>query len=348
MSEPVLEVRAVRKAYGRVAAVDGVDLTIAEHELVALVGPSGCGKSTLLRLAAGLAAVDTGTICIAGDVVDDGVRRVEPEHRHAGLVFQEHSLFPHLSVADNITFGLRDLPRSGRAERRDHWLGVIGLGGHGDRYPHELSGGERQRVALARALAPGPRLVLLDEPFASLDPNLRARLRTDIVDVLRTTRTPALFVTHDQTEALTVGDRVAVMRAGRIEQLGGPDDVFHRPRNRFVAGFMGEAAFLPVGGCATELGPLTGERQARDGVLLVVRPHAVALDGPGGRGTTVTVVAGEFQGPTRTYTLRLPSGALLRATVPHTTRLDVGDEVRASLRPGDHAVVPGDEADERI
>ncbi len=169
----VLELRAVRKVYGRIAAVDGVDLTVADHELVALVGPSGCGKSTLLRVAAGLEAVDEGTIRVGGEVVDDGVRRVEPEHRRTGLVFQEHALFPHLTVADNITFGLRGVPRSTRTERCDHWLGVVGLVGHGARYPHELSGGERQRVALARALAPAPRLVLLDEPFASLDPNLR-------------------------------------------------------------------------------------------------------------------------------------------------------------------------------
>ena len=180
-------------------------------------------------MVAGLAAADRGEIRIGGDVVDDGVRRVEPEHRRTGLVFQEHALFPHLTVADNIAFGLRDLSRAERAARGDHWLDVIGLAQHGRRYPHELSGGERQRVALARALAPEPRLVLLDEPFASLDPNLRIRLRADIVAILRSTGTPALFVTHDQAEALSIGDRVAVMRDGRIEQDGPPDDVYHRP-----------------------------------------------------------------------------------------------------------------------
>jgi iron(III) transport system ATP-binding protein len=329
----VLGLRGVRKAFGGVAAVAGVDLEVGEHELVALVGPSGCGKSTLLRMAAGLTDADAGEIRIAGEVVDDGVRRVEPEHRRTGLVFQEHALFPHLSVADNITFGLRRVGRTERAQRAAHWLGVIGLAGHGSRFAHELSGGERQRVALARALAPAPRLVLLDEPFASLDPNLRARLRADIVAVLRDTGTPALFVTHDQAEALSIGDRVAVMRAGLVEQDGRPDHVYHRPANRFVAGFMGEATFLPVAAGATELGRCA----APDGTLLVVRPHDVAPD-PDGIATTVRGV--EFHGPTRTYRLALPSGTELLATVPHTVVAPVGGGLRVALRDGEHASVP--------
>jgi iron(III) transport system ATP-binding protein len=342
VSDAVLEVRGARKAFGSVDAVAGVDLTVADHEIVALVGPSGCGKSTLLRLAAGLAALDDGEIRIAGDVVDDGVRRVEPEHRRTGLVFQEHALFPHLSVADNIAFGLRDVPRAQRPARCDHWLGVIGLSGYGRRYPHELSGGERQRVALARALAPGPRLVLLDEPFASLDPNLRDRLRADIVAVLRTTGTPALFVTHDQAEALSVGDRVTVMRAGRIEQDAAPEDVYRHPANRFVAGFMGDAAFLPVSGGATELGTVTGNGSGADEPeLLVVRPQDVTITAPDD-GVPATVLTAEFHGATRTYRLRLPSGAEVRATVPHTVQVGVGDRVAVTLGPGDHALVPAD------
>lgn len=245
-ADDALRLTAARKSFGSVRAVDDVDLTVADHEVLALVGPSGCGKSTLLRLVAGLTGIDSGQIRIGSDVVDDGSRRAEPEHRHVGLVFQEHALFPHLTVADNVTFGLRSLPRAERANRRDHWLAVVGLGGHGDRYPHELSGGERQRVALARALAPQPRLILLDEPFASLDPNLRTQIRADVLAVLRSTGTAALFVTHDQVEALATGDRIAVMRGGRIEQAGTPVEVFHEPRNRFVAEFMGEANLLPL------------------------------------------------------------------------------------------------------
>jgi iron(III) transport system ATP-binding protein len=339
MTDPVLDLRGVHKAFGPITAVAGVDLVVAEQELVALVGPSGCGKSTLLRVVAGLTAADQGEIRIGGEVVDDGSRCVEPEHRRTGLVFQEHALFPHLSVAGNIGFGLRGLTRSDRTARAEHWLGVIGLAGHGDRYPHELSGGERQRVALARALAPEPQLMLLDEPFASLDPNLRVRLRADIVGILRSTGTPALFVTHDQEEALSIGDRVAVMRAGRIEQDASPDEVYHRPANRFVAGFIDQTAFLPVTNGATELGPIPSEAPG-DG-LVVLRAHDVVIDADG-RGTEATVVASEFHGASRTHTLQLPSGAIVLATTPHTTRLEPGDGVHASLRPGHHTVVAAD------
>ena len=187
--------------------------------------------------------------------------------------------------------------------------------------------------------------MLLDEPFASLDPNLRGRLRTEIVEVLRLTGTPALLVTHDQADALTIGDRVAVMRAGRIEQLGRPDDVFHRPANRFVAGFMGEAVFLPVdGGRRTELGPLDGDQPIDSGAQLVVRPDGVTIvSDPAAPGVPTTVVAAEFRGATRTYTLRLPSGTLLLCTQPHTIQLELGSEVRVSLRPGEHAVVRREE-----
>ncbi len=254
-STPALQLSGVSKSFGSTRALVDVDLEVADGELLALVGPSGCGKSTLLRVVAGLNAADRGTVHIGGVLVEDGTRRADPEHRDVGLVFQEHALFPHLTVSDNLTFGLRNLPRTERQLRRDHWLRMIGLEGNGNRYPHELSGGERQRVALARALAPHPRLMLLDEPFASLDPNLRMQIRADVVELLHQTGTAAVFVTHDQAEALSVGDRIAVIRAGQIEQVGTPDVVFHRPGNRFVAGFMGPAAFLELDATnTTELG----------------------------------------------------------------------------------------------
>ena len=238
-----LRVEGVTKRFGAVAAVDGVDLTLEPGEILALVGPSGCGKSTLLRLVAGLLPVDAGRIVIGGRPVDDGRTSVPPERRGVGLVFQDHSLFPHLRVAANVAFGVRGTPRRERDRVADEALASVSLEGLGHRYPHELSGGQRQRVAVARALATRPQLVLLDEPFASLDHNLRVQVRADVVAALRAAGTPAILVTHDQREALAVGDRAGVMRAGRIVALGRPGEVFDSPADRFVGSFLGEAIF---------------------------------------------------------------------------------------------------------
>ncbi|CAN5822789.1 ABC transporter ATP-binding protein [soil metagenome] len=336
MSGPTLALRDVSKSFGSVAAVSAVSLDVADDEILALVGPSGCGKSTLLRLVAGLYGIDAGSVRIADVVVDDGGRRIDPEDRHVGLVFQEHALFPHLTVAANVTFGMRSVPRSARSARMEEWLQMVGLGGFAERYPHELSGFERQRVALARALAPEPRLMLLDEPFASLDPSLRAQVRHDVVEILRATGTPTVFVTHDQAEALAIGDRVAVMRAGRLEQVDTPEVVFHQPCNRFVARFMVDAAFLALDGSgAAELGA-SWAIAAGGGESVLIRPDDVALArvGADDDGPVATVIAAEFRGPTWCYTLALASGEIVQSTQPHTERYDVGAEVRASLVPG--------------
>lgn len=323
----------VSRAFGTTRAVDDVSMTLDPHELLALVGPSGCGKSTLLRLVAGLYAADSGTISIAGSVVDDGRSAVAPERRQVGLVFQEHALFPHLTVAKNVAFGLRRMPADAVRARVAESLELIGLAGHAGRYPHELSGGERQRVALARALAPRPALMLLDEPFASLDPNLRTRIRADVVGILRAEGTPAVFVTHDQTEALAVGDRVAVMRAGRVEQLARPSEVFHSPVNRFVAAFMGEAAFLSAADLA-----VLGTTAA--GATAMLRPDDVtfteAADG------AAEIVHAEFRGSIWCYTLQLPSGATVQSTRSHLRHTAVGTRVAPQLVPGHVPVVVPD------
>jgi iron(III) transport system ATP-binding protein len=321
---------------------------VADGELLALVGPSGCGKSTLLRIVAGLAAADAGRVVIGGQLVDDGSRQADPEHRDVGLVFQEHALFPHMTVSDNLMFGLRSLARPERQRRRDHWLAMIGLTGNGDRYPHELSGGERQRVALARALAPQPRLMLLDEPFASLDPNLRMQIRADVVELLHESGTAAVFVTHDQAEALAIGDRIAVIRAGRIEQVGKPEAVFHHPANRFVAGFMGSARFLPIdpATCATEIGPATTHAAPPHDALLVVRPTDVVIhlgEAAPPFAVEAKVIATEFRGLSRSYELSLPSGTVVESEQPHAIVLHPGDSVKVSLTPGAHAWVPAEQ-----
>jgi iron(III) transport system ATP-binding protein len=344
VSGPALAIDHVTKSFGATLAVDDVSVRLGDHELLALVGPSGCGKSTLLRLVGGLLAVDRGTVQVGGITVDDGSRVVEPERRHVGLVFQEHALFPHLTVAQNVTFGLRSVGRVERDRRCAEWLDRVDLGAYGRRYPHELSGGERQRVALARALAPAPRLMLLDEPFASLDPNLRAQVRADVVEILRASGTPAVFVTHDQTEALATGDRVAVMRAGRVEQLGDPDDVFHRPRTRFVAGFMGDASFLPIVRDGergmTEVGPVddTGRSAAR---VAVARPDDLTFE-PTSTGAA-EVVGREFRGPVWIYALRLASGLVVHSARSHLVRVDVGTRADVSLVNGHRLVAVADE-----
>ncbi|MEJ7798958.1 MAG: ABC transporter ATP-binding protein [Ilumatobacter sp.] len=325
-----LLIAGVSKRFDDVTAVDDVSLELGEHELLALVGPSGCGKSTLLRMIAGLHPPESGTIELGGQMVDGHGAAVPPERRRVGLVFQEHALFPHLNVDDNVGFGVRDGDRAGRVAEM---LELVGLHGYGRRYPHELSGGERQRVALARALAPRPTLLLLDEPFASLDPNLRARVRDDVAAILRTTRTPAVFVTHDQNEALAIGDRVAVMQAGRIVQIDTPERVFHAPTSRFVAAFMGEASFLTAG---TEPTALTGANLPA-GTTVMVRPDDVTFE-PSESGDAL-IRSAEFRGSAWCYTLVLDSGGELRSTQSHLERIAVGTRVAASLRPG-HRPVP--------
>ena len=343
-TEPALVVDGVTKRFGQVVALDELSLDLGPRELLTLVGPSGCGKSTLLRTIAGLVHADSGCVSINGEPVDDGRHHVPPEHRRIGLVFQEHSLFPHLRVRDNIAFGIRNRTRRDVQHRVAEMLQLVDLDDHGNRYPHELSGGERQRVALARALAPRPALMLLDEPFASLDPNLRHHLRSDVVAVLRTTGTPAVFVTHDQPEAMAIGDRVAIMRAGRIEQLADPVAVYHRPSSRFVAAFMGEATFLPIdrdaGGSRTVLGPLA-DGEAGTGALAMVRPDDVTfcpdVDGE------AEVVDAEFRGTTWCYTVRLAEGMSVLSTGSHLRPIAVGTRGRAELTPGHYQIVVVDD-----
>ena len=339
LAPSALVVDAVTKRYGGVVAARSLHLDIAPGELLTLIGPSGCGKSTTLRLVAGLERPDEGSITIAGEVVAD--RRVwqPPERRRVGLVFQDHALFPHLSVADNVAFGLDRLPRADRKRRVGEVLDLVRLGHLAARFPHELSGGEQQRVALARALAPRPAVILLDEPFSSLDENLRAQVRADTVAVLRETGTTAMLVTHDQTEALSVGDRVVVMHHGRIEQADTPVTVFERPTTRFVASFMGEADFLPANVrdalLTCEIGVVStvpGWANCEVDVDVVLRPHEVALAVD--PASTARVVAVEYHGAFVLHTVRLASGRTLRSWQPHAVRHPVDTRVAVSVVPG--------------
>ncbi len=237
-----------------VVALDGVDLDVAAGSFTAILGPSGSGKTTLLRVLAGTERADGGTVVIGGQLVEGRGTHVVAEGRRVGLVPQEGALFPHLDVARNVGFGLHKVPKAERARRVAELLDLVGLAGMGNRRPHELSGGQAQRVALARALAPDPDVVLLDEPFSALDASLRTSLRAEVAELLRSTGTTAVLVTHDQDEAMSLADTVAVMRAGRIVQRGAPADLYRCPTDLWVADFLGDAVL--VDGELLDDGPL--------------------------------------------------------------------------------------------
>ena len=329
-----LELDGVGKRFGRTNAVDDVSLCVGDGELLALVGPSGCGKSTLLMLVAGLLEPDRGRVSVGGRLVAGGGAWTPPEDRRVGVVFQDAALFPHLRVADNVAFGV---PRGAdRGARVAELLELVELPELGRRYPHELSGGQQQRVALARALAPRPSVVLFDEAFGNLDSALRASVRDATTRALHASGAAGVFVTHDQAEALAVGERVAVMHEGRLEHVGDPAAAFHSPSSRFVATLLGEADFLPGRQdgdlVETEVGRLGAIPAGRGAVEVMLRPHEVVFRAdPGG---SARVVRREFRGATWLYTLGLPSGARVRALVPHTLDVAVGATVTLAVEAG--------------
>ena len=349
MSDPRVSVAGVTKAFGEVPAVAATDLQANEGEVLALVGPSGCGKTTLLRLVAGFEAPDAGTIRIADSVVAGGGVFVPPERRRVGMVFQQLALFPHLDVAGNVGYGLKGLARRDRAARVSEMLALVGLDGYDGRFPNELSGGQGQRVALARALAPQPEVVLLDEPFSSLDLTLRETVRREVRRILKVAGATAILVTHDQDEALALGDRVAVMLAGRIVQAGLPEEVYCRPRDRAVAEFLGEANLIEgdmgEGVLRTELGELAvADREVRPGgrALALLRPEDLALELVSGG--PATVVAVEYFGHDQVVALMMPSGHQLRARLHARERFPEGSRVSVRCSGSPVVTFPADSA----
>ncbi|WP_238009571.1 ABC transporter ATP-binding protein [Dactylosporangium sp. AC04546] len=330
----MLSVTGLRKVYGRVPAVDGVDLDVPAGTLTAVLGPSGCGKTTLLRCVAGFERVDAGAITLAGRPITG----VPAHRRRIAVVPQEGALFPHLSVAGNVGYGLdRAERRSGRVEEV---LALVGLDGYGARMPHQLSGGQQQRVAVARALAPRPPLVLLDEPFSALDAALRTELRRDVRQALHADGATAVLVTHDQAEALSIADQVAVMNAGRIEQSGPPTTVYQQPANPWVATFVGEAVLLPgtTHGATVEtaLGRLPLQNPAADPArrttTVLVRPEQIDLH-TDGSGVTATVLRHDFHGHDALVALRLHDGTEVSARVNNGAgALGVGRQVGVAVR----------------
>jgi iron(III) transport system ATP-binding protein len=329
----VIRLNGVTKRFGAVTAVDGVSLTVDRGEIVALLGPSGCGKTTLLRLVAGFERPDAGTVETACRVVADRSTWVPPERRRIGMVFQDYALFPHLTVAENVGFGL---PRRARATRVGELLEVVGLAELGGRYPHELSGGQQQRVALARALAPSPELVLLDEPWSNVDPFLRESLRTEVVQIVRSLGVTGILVTHDREEALSLADRIALMRDGRIVQEGTAEELYFTPATRWSAEFVGAANLLTGrverGMVTTALGsfPSNGACGGVDADVLL-RPELVELaPDPDG---AAEVVAREFRGHDVFYRVLL-DGVELVSQRPSNEVVPLGSRVSIRLHEG--------------
>ncbi len=316
-------------------AVNDVSFGLSDNEILALVGPSGCGKTTTLRLIAGLERPDAGLIRLSDRVVASETVFVPPEKRGMGMVFQDHALFPHLTVYENVAFGLRGKNQTEIRTTVGEILHMVGLLSYSKRYPHELSGGERQRVALARALAPRPVLVLMDEPFSSLDADLRAEVREHVRGILKSMRATVIFVTHDQDEALYMGDRLAVMQRGELEQIGTPEEIFHESNTRFVSEFMGDSDFLRgkvvSGGIQTEIGLLKQmvDLPASTPVEIALRADDVEfeIDGSGNS----LIVGRFFRGAFNLYRLRLNSGQILHAFTDHTTIFEVGTRVQARV-----------------
>lgn len=333
-----LELQDVSKSFGPRPAVERVSFALETGEIGCLLGPSGCGKTTVLRCVAGFEDLDAGRILLQGRAVSERGLHVPPHERGVGLVFQEHALFPHLTALGNVEFGLGSLPGPERHARAEEALRMVGLDDCAAAYPAELSGGQQQRVAIARALAPRPAILLLDEPFASLDAALRERLVGDLRALLKSLGMTALVVTHDQQEAFALADRVGLMRDGRLEQWATPYELYHLPASRFVANFVGRASFLPAT-CGsdrvvqTELGPLIAAAVAHvaqgSSCEVLLRPDDIVHDDAAlhhGR-----VVDRVFRGANFLYTLELASGRRVLALVPSHHDHRIGESIGLRL-----------------
>lgn len=332
-----LELSDVAVGYGGATVLSGVSLVLDSGTIGCLLGPSGSGKTTLLRAIGGFEPLQHGAIRADGELLSGPGMHQPPERRRIGMVFQDHALLPHLSALENVRFGLFALPRRDAVARAMRMLDLVGLADLAGRYPHELSGGQQQRIALARALAPQPRMVLFDEPFASLDPDLRERLARDVRAALKATGTSALLVTHTQAEAFAMADVVGLVGEGRLHQWEAPDLLYRRPSTRFVAGFVGEGVLLR--GCVLEPGRarcVLGDVALQDAALaagcavdLLVRPANLRLVPQGGH--AATVVERRFRGVDAMCIVRLPDGTTLKASIPVDAAPDEGAIVALQL-----------------
>jgi iron(III) transport system ATP-binding protein len=346
--ETVLTIEGLTREYTQERAVEDVSLSVSSGELLTLLGPSGCGKTTTLRMLAGLEEPTEGTIRIGDETVADDEGFVPAESRDVGLVFQDFALFPHLSVEENVTFGIDHWDKTARSERAGELLDLVGLLDHRDKHPEQLSGGQQQRVALARSLAPEPDVLLLDEPFSNLDVRLRIEMRKEVRRILKEAGVTAISVTHDQEEALSISDRVAIMNDGQLEQVGKPEVVFENPESRFVASFLGRASFLPgtVRGetVNTELGQLSttelnGPVSDYDGaeIDVLVRPDDLEAIPTNAATADGHIVDRQYNGPNFVYRVELNSGTTVRCLHNHAETFEHSQSVAVSLT-ADHAL----------
>jgi iron(III) transport system ATP-binding protein len=347
----VLELRNVSCAYGADRpAITDMSFVAQEGEIVCLLGPSGCGKTTTLRAIAGFEPVTAGEIRLEGRLVSAPGHVIPAEHRRIGMVFQEYALFPHICVRDNVAFGLQHLPAGEQAAQVHAMLEMVGLTDLAERFPHELSGGQQQRVALARALVQKPAVLLLDEPFSNLDPDMAGKMREDLHVLLRRTKTTAILVTHDHDEAFAMADQIAVLNGGRLEQLDTPEAIYHTPSTPFVADFVGQADFIPGtienGTVQTEIGTFPNQAGYRSSaqVVVMIRPddiHIVPVEK-----SFAHIVGRRFHGSENLYTIGLPSGRVVHSSEPSTTVYPVGTPVELQVNAThtvlfDRATAPG-------
>lgn len=340
----MLDIVSLTLRFGGQTVLEEVSLSLHNGQIGCLIGPSGCGKTTLLRLIAGFLQPEQGCITVNGRTVCGDGRVVPPENRSVGMVFQDIALFPHLTVANNIAFGLNRWPHKKRDARVAELLELIGLGGFDQRYPHQLSGGQQQRVALARAIAPRPALLLLDEPFSALDAELREQISRDVRDILKQEKTTALFVTHDQNEAFAIADMLGVMKAGQLHQWDTPYRTYHRPESRFVADFIGRGRFINAtvvdsNTIDSPLGQLVGAVPAGlikgDTVEVLIRPDDI-IHNDDSR-LTGKIIERAFRGAHMLYTLELHGGALVPCLAPSHHAHSVGSDIGIELEL-DHVV----------
>jgi iron(III) transport system ATP-binding protein len=338
----VLELDGITKRFGSEAAVENLSLSVEDGELLTFLGPSGCGKTTTLRLIAGLAEPTEGTVNIAGETVAGEGSFVTPEDRDVGLVFQNFALFPHLDVTENIAFGIDNWDAADREQRVDELLELVDLTDHREKMPAQLSGGQQQRVALARSLAPQPDVLLLDEPFSNLDIRLRVEMREEVRSILKEAGVTAISVTHDQEEALSISDRVAIINDGHLEQVGKPEVVFENPESKFVASFLGRASFLTgrVRGdiVETTLDTLSTDRingplSAYDGAQIdvLVRPDDLEATPVDEEMADGHIVHRQYNGPNFVYRVELNGGGVVRCLHNHVETFEHGQPVAVEI-----------------